>query len=79
MVTQQTPVIEFDLTKPEDARAFTDNLWVENRRVEGVQLPSGWLDFNAMTDEQICVYASELYTDWMVDGSKMKYRKPPLQ
>lgn len=71
--------IEYDFNDPKQAREFLSRLWVGTRHVEGVQLPSGWLDFNAMTDEQACVYATELCKDWLnVKRSKMRYVEPDL-
>lgn len=71
--------IEYDFSDPKQAREFLSRLWVGDRHVEGVQLPSGWLDFNAMSDEQACIYATELCNKWLnVRGSKMRYREPEL-
>lgn len=72
--------IHFDFNKIDDAKRFIYNLWIENRRVGGVQIPSGWLDFDAMTDDQLMTYATELCNEWLNQpGSKMEYREPVLQ
>ncbi len=66
---------KFDFNKVADAKEFLYGLWVGNRRVEGVQLPSGWLDFVAMTDEQLMFYATEIMTEWFdKPGSEMEWR-----
>lgn len=71
--------ILFDFNKVDDAKRFVYNLWVGNQRVEGVQLPSGWLDFDAMTDDQLMHYAGELCNEWLnKPGSQMEWREPLL-
>lgn len=80
MTDKEMKTIHYDFNDPTQAREFLSRLWVENRHVEGVQLPSGWLDFSAMTDDQATNYATELCKDWLnKKGSKMRYVEPDLQ
>jgi len=63
-----------DLRCPTQAREFLYNLWVGDKQVEGVQLPSGWLNFDSMSDDQACEYARQLHAGWVTLGV-VEYRK----
>ena len=74
----------FDLTDPKQARVFLSRLWIGEMQITGVTLEkAGFKQFVDMTDEEVCIYASELHTEWIAPGrglgSKIEYRKPSIQ
>jgi hypothetical protein len=74
-----TKKVQFDFSKVDDAKRFLYNLWIGDRRIEGVQTGKGWLDFDAMTEDQLRNYASELAEVWMKPkGSKIVWRPPTV-
>lgn len=80
MGSMGTKTVHFDFNKPAHVSKFLSGLWVGSTQITGVAYEkTGWKEFTDMTDEQRKQCASELWSIWMVRGSKMRYKEPTNQ
>lgn len=81
-VVPRLPQRELDLTNPDHARRFLRGFRLPNgAKVLEVTLEDGRVvDLTTASDEQICMYASQIYTAmYAARGSKCYYEEDPLE